>query len=198
MNEKSRILNYCTEIFLKEGFFKISMDNIAVGLGVSKKTLYKHFTSKENLVSSVIENILRNIKNNLEKISSGDSNAILKLKGVSRFFSNFSIKVSDKWLNDIRTYGPQHWERIEQFRAKVIYKTINQILNQGKKEGLIVDHPNEIILKIFLSAIQGVINPEFILNNNFSIKEAIRVTLNILFNGILTKKGRKVFKQIDK
>ena len=62
MDEKTRILKYCSDLFLKEGFYKISMDSISIGLRISKKTLYKHFKSKDELVSSVIGNITQNIK----------------------------------------------------------------------------------------------------------------------------------------
>jgi hypothetical protein len=52
-------------------------------------------------------------------------------------------------------------------------------------------------LTIIRSSIQAVINPEFLINNSISAQEAAKVTLNIIFNGILTKKGRKLYKTIQ-
>ena len=77
----------------------------------------------------------------------------------------------------------------------MMYKNLNLLINQGKAEGLIEDYPNVLILGIIISSIQGVVTPEFILNNNISIKQAGTITLDIIFSGILTKKGRKLFKQ---
>ena len=53
-----------------------------------------------------------------------------------------------------------------------------------------------IILTIIRSSIQSVINPEYLINNSISAQEAAKVTLNIIFTGILTKKGKKLYKTL--
>ena len=51
---KDRILTRAEEMFLKSGYSKVTMDEIASNLGMSKKTLYKYFSSKEELVKEII------------------------------------------------------------------------------------------------------------------------------------------------
>lgn len=37
---RERILEYCEQTFMRYGIRSVSMDAIAVGLGISKKTIY--------------------------------------------------------------------------------------------------------------------------------------------------------------
>ena len=57
ISEKDKILNYSKDRFFKDGFYKVTMDNIASGMRISKKTIYKYFTSKESLVESIVHSV---------------------------------------------------------------------------------------------------------------------------------------------
>ncbi|MEM7221878.1 MAG: TetR family transcriptional regulator [Pseudomonadota bacterium] len=52
---RSRILSAAYELFYKEGFARVSMDAIALAGGVTKKTLYYHFASKDALAAAVLD-----------------------------------------------------------------------------------------------------------------------------------------------
>ncbi|HSM41076.1 MAG TPA: TetR/AcrR family transcriptional regulator [Afifellaceae bacterium] len=52
---KTRILNSAYRLFYEGGFARVSMDAIADTTGVTKKTLYYHFPSKDALAASVLE-----------------------------------------------------------------------------------------------------------------------------------------------
>ena len=48
------ILQAATTVFLRNGYLGTSMDEIAALAGVSKQTVYKHFTDKERLFSQIV------------------------------------------------------------------------------------------------------------------------------------------------
>jgi len=52
---KIRILTVAYGLFYKEGFARVSMDAIADAVGVTKRTLYNHFESKDALVAAVLD-----------------------------------------------------------------------------------------------------------------------------------------------
>ncbi len=54
-NLQERIIEHSKEKFFTYGFKKITMDELAVDLQMSKKTIYKYFNSKQNLVEAVVE-----------------------------------------------------------------------------------------------------------------------------------------------
>ena len=51
----SRILSAAYELFYKEGFARVSMDAIAEASGLTKRTLYYHFDSKDALAAAVLD-----------------------------------------------------------------------------------------------------------------------------------------------
>ena len=51
---KDTILEKSKELFLRNGFKTVGMDDIAQALHISKKTIYQYFPSKEDLVKAVL------------------------------------------------------------------------------------------------------------------------------------------------
>ena len=192
-SERDKIFNYAKSLFLKEGFYKITMDNLASGLKVSKKTIYKYFGSKELLVESIVESIKNDVSGRLDIICKSRENAILKLINLNKLLSTMLIELDDRWINDLRIHLPSLWKEIDEFRTKRLNGTFSSIINEGQKGKLIRNIPAEMIVMIFLSTLRGVINNEFLLNSKFSYKDAIETSLEVLFNGILTNKGQKIF-----
>jgi AcrR family transcriptional regulator len=48
-----RIIESAEEMFFRYGIKSITMDDIAKQLGMSKKTIYQHFSDKDKLVESL-------------------------------------------------------------------------------------------------------------------------------------------------
>ena len=59
---KNKILHNATDMFLNIGFKSITMDDIATNSGISKKTIYAHFSNKIELVQAVTLNMFDVIK----------------------------------------------------------------------------------------------------------------------------------------
>ena len=193
--EKHKILLFASEKFFKDGFNKTSMDEIAKDMKISKKTIYKHFSSKSEIVETTVETLKSSLKRTLDEIISQDSSSINKLIKISTTLLNVLFRVSDVWLKDLRLYSPELWNRIEEFRSRTFMSVFRSILDQGKTEKLIIDRPNIIILTTMMGGIRSVINPDFLINNKFSANEAGRICLDIMITGILTEKGIQIFKK---
>lgn len=195
LSENLRILEFCETHFMNHGFHKTTMDDIAKELRISKKTIYKHFSTKNELVRAVFVRIRNDLREQIESIVNGDGDAIVKLYKISQIFSTRIASISNNWLNDLQYYAPDIWQEVEDFRKKLMLKNLSLLVEQGKSEKLVADYPSAIIMGVLISAVQGIVNPEFVLHNNISITQAGEITLEIVFSGILTKKGRKLFKQ---
>jgi hypothetical protein len=74
-----------------------------------------------------------------------------------------------------------------------MFGNITKVIEQGKKEGLFVDYPTSIIMNVLVASVRSIVNPDFIMNNNYSIIEAARYAFRIVISGILTDKGKKEF-----
>lgn len=52
---RRRILATSYELFYRKGYYRIGVDDIAAMAGVTKRTLYYHFESKDELLAAVLE-----------------------------------------------------------------------------------------------------------------------------------------------
>ena len=198
ISEREKIINFSRDIFFREGFYKVTMDQIASELRMSKKTIYKNFASKEVLVEDIVKGVKAEISTNLETLMSSEDNAVMKLLELNRLLSGLLLRLKDKWINDLKIYLPNLWQEIDEFRNKRLNQVFSSIILEGQKEELIKELPPEMMLIVFISTLSGVINSEFLLNNRFSYKDALEISLSILFSGILTPKGQKIFQKLSK
>jgi len=90
--EKEKIINFCREEFFKNGLKNVTMDYVAKNLKISKKTIYKLFSSKDELIMSVIDNFTATVREGYIDIVSSDETTIVKLKKVYFFIVNFLLK----------------------------------------------------------------------------------------------------------
>lgn len=65
-----QILNAAKKLFTNYGFKKVSMDEIASEVGVTKKTVYTYFSSKEELLKYCIKEELQNMRKIIENVES--------------------------------------------------------------------------------------------------------------------------------
>jgi AcrR family transcriptional regulator len=195
-DDKTKILKAASDTFFKRGFYKIPIDDIASSLKMSKKTIYKHFPAKDDLVREVAYLFIKTHSDNIAEIITHDYNAVEKLFYIFKYLGNMLINISDKWFADIQSQAPEIWNEIEVFRSKFMTQNISRIIEQGKKEKYIVNHPSLIMINIFISSIRGIINPAFITSNKIPAFHALASTLDILMNGILTTKGKNLLKKL--
>jgi AcrR family transcriptional regulator len=196
--EKKKLLSQIEEKYLREGFYKISMDSLAAEFQISKKTIYKYFPSKESIVEEIVADVTSRVSSTVDGILQMDLNAVEKMVALLQTLIKNLLHFSEKWLSDLRIRMPHLWQKVDEFRTKRMYSALSVIIEQGKKEELIIDRPNEIIITLFISSMRGVVNPDFLYYNKFSYDEAVKITFELLFNGILTQKGKELFRITQK
>lgn len=190
-----KIIEQIEDRLFREGFYKTTMDDVASELGMSKKTIYKFFPSKEDLVMAIAKHFMNKMKGKIVPALNSDKNAIEKLGELIKILTAASEKVSPNRMEEMKKHFPEIWNEIDSFRTKMMFENITKVINQGKTEGLFIDYPTSIVMNMLVASIRSVVNPDFILNNNFSIIEAARTAFKILIGGIVTEKGKKVFNQ---
>lgn len=194
--EKERIIEHARDRFFREGFLKTTMDEIAAELHISKKTIYKHFDSKNELVFEITERfraaLLLRIKNHFES----DKSPIEKFFGLYEQILQISQTVSERFFKDIRIGMPGMWDKIEESRSEMINTHLARVIRQGVEQGLMKDYHPLVVHNVYLKAIQGTVHPDFLIQSNLSIGEVASTTLSILMEGMMTDKGRKQFQKL--
>jgi AcrR family transcriptional regulator len=195
VEEQNKIIEHTEEKFFRDGFYKTTMDEIATELRISKKTIYKFFPSKDDLIHSIAKFFMNRMKSKILPALQSDKNAIEKLGDLINILAKASDKISAARMEELKRHYPSIWNEIDNFRTEMMFGNITKVIDQGKKEGLFIDYPTNIVMNVLVASVRNIVNPDFILNNNFSIIEAARYAFKIIIGGIVTDKGKKIFNQ---
>ena len=189
---KDRILTIAEEMFLKFGYSKVTMDEIAANLGMSKKTLYKFFPSKEELVREIIYKMRCGVKDYIDDLlANNEMDFVEKLKRMMNLIGNQSSKLQGPLLEDLHKNIPEVWKQINEFRKDNVRQKFTQLINMGVEKGIFrKDIDQRLIVLTYSSAIQGLINPEILSQMPFSVEQVFESLIKIIFSGIFTEEGR--------
>jgi TetR/AcrR family transcriptional regulator, cholesterol catabolism regulator len=196
MEEKAlQIITQVGRLYHRYGIKSVTMDDIAKQLGISKKTLYEHFTDKEDIVRRVLMMELLKGDEEFRKIESDKLNAIEELfevyKRIKCVFRDYNASME----YDIRKYYPDLFMKIRDSRRKRMLEASYNNMTKGKKEGLYRSDLNARILsRLHTLRIENLFE-----NDLFSIEELVSFKVfHELFvyhlNGIMSDRGREFFK----
>jgi AcrR family transcriptional regulator len=174
------------------------VDEISADLAISKKTFYKYFASKEDLVQQIMERFLGSVRTSVERILLSDRSAVEKLSEVIGMIATNAGQLMPMFGQDIKKRIPQLWKHIEDFRRQRISEVMTRLIKQGVAEGTMrPDMNNRVFLMSVLATIDGVIQPHILADESFSLSDALKEVISIFFNGALTEQGREQFKQLQ-
>ena len=192
---RERILSNAEQLFLQFGYSKVTMDEIAASLGMSKKTLYKFFPGKEVLIKEMITSMKCSIDDYIESIWTNESMDFMdKLKSVMNFIGKQTTKLHGPLLEDLHKNIPEVWQEIHDFRKANAVKRFTTFINEGVEKGVFrKDIDRQMIVLFYLHAIQGMINPETLSQLPYSANQVFDSIIRIIFEGILTEDGRQEY-----
>lgn len=196
-NLKDRIIAAAWEKFRPNGFAKIRIDEITASLTISKKTFYKVFDSKEQLIEQMMNRLMGEVASNVERIVDSDASFVPKLSELLSFMATVPARVGVAMMQDVQRHLPHVWKRIEQFRAERIPQIFSRLLDQGVQEGYVRPDLNKrLFLLAYMAAIQHIVQPNVLVNEPFSARDAIRGIMELFFTGVMTERGRKEFSSV--
>lgn len=196
---KEKILAHCQGRFFKEGFVRITVDEIAADLTISKKTFYKYFSSKEDVVQQIMERFMGGVRGNVERILLSDKSAVEKLSDIITMLAANVGRVSPTLGQDIKRRLPEFWKHIEEFRRRRLSDAFERLIAQGIHEGTMRPGMNKrVFLMSVIGAIERVVQPEVLAAESFSMSEAVSEIISIFFIGAVTAQGREQFEQLQR
>lgn len=185
---RARIIAGARKHFFAHGFRGVTMDDIARELGMSKKTLYAHFTSKPDLLEAAIQNKLGNFDSDLAAIETKhEGDFATTLREYLACMARHAGELTPAFVRDMKTVAADLWTAVESRRAAVLERYFGKLFKDGRKQGLIrADLPPKLIMEVMLGLIQSVLNPQKVSELNLTPQSALAQTLSIILNGIFT------------
>lgn len=182
---KEKIILACEQLAMKDGrgFYNLSMEELAQVAGVSKRTIYRYFGSKEEVIEATVVQTMDKIElKNLELFASGTS--IQEL--ITALLKNVTYMVNQQVIEDLSTHYPFIWQKIDKIRQSKVDLLINHLLSQSEiKMRWRVDP--KIFKASLLSAMTVVMTPRFVMESGMSLEEVGHDFLNMFLFGALER-----------
>ena len=194
---KEEIVKRALNDFMQYGFKTFTMDDLASKMGISKKTLYEHFPSKNDLVEAVLDYALDMSCKNVDAFVQGDGSVIENVyRNQKKVKEIFNIN-SDRPICELQKYYSKTYERMEIEFAKSDARFIDKLLEKGWQEGLFREDINVNFYKTFYSSVQrlrSVANtfPE----REFPFWDTIYTLMEYFFRILVNEKGMKELERV--
>lgn len=151
VSSKDRYVVKVYELFRKKGL-KLTMDDIASSLKLTKKTLYNNFSSKDELMRTVMQFVIEDIEFRINLALSQGKNALEALFLTSSMMNKTLEAIGPLLLSDSSKYLPDlkvldHTNRMS-FYSKIIHDNIER----GITEGLYRDDFNKELVTLFFTS----------------------------------------------
>jgi AcrR family transcriptional regulator len=184
------LIQKITDLFLKYGVKSVTMDDIAKELGISKKTLYLHFTDKKDVVMKSIDFSLNHQACTMKELAGvKGENAIDVLLKVSQYLVLAQNKVNQNVNFDLQKYYPEAWEKLKSFRQVHVFNSIRQNILQGIEEGVFRNDFNvEIICYLYVSHIDNSYS-DLLNKSEIRFDELLKTLFIYHIRGIASKLG---------
>jgi AcrR family transcriptional regulator len=106
---RERILQHAWQVFMKRGVRSVTMDEIASKLGMSKKTLYQHFSNKAELVLCVSQEQCAKEEREIDEAANGGVDAVDELLRVMSWVSKMLASINPNLIPELKKYYPEAW-----------------------------------------------------------------------------------------
>ncbi|WP_413511721.1 TetR/AcrR family transcriptional regulator [Myroides odoratus] len=188
---REKISQIALGLFIRDGLKRTTMDQLALELGISKKTIYQFFASKEALIEACVTEVNTLVLLHLDFIKERNFSAIKELFEL-KYYIEILIKFS---FSSVVTEYSRFYTKIEAKQKKFLLKKIGPYIEgniqKGMNEGVYKsDSDSEFCTWSFLSLISSKFS--FVYEADY---ETLREhTMEFYLQAIATEKGNQEFK----
>jgi len=185
MQLKTKIMKQYFQLGVEQGFSKVLLDQVAAQLSISKKTIYKFFASKEEIISACIDDVFSSIDAEILPIMSDHSISIIdKITALPAIVAKHLSFFTSEQVVEIQRAFPHLWNKIVQQREQKIER-YEALFRAAQEQGYIVDTDPKMIVQFFLVTIEAFTEESFLSKHNVSYAQSLQMVSKILLEGIL-------------
>ncbi|MFA4836959.1 MAG: TetR/AcrR family transcriptional regulator [Dehalococcoidia bacterium] len=186
---RGQIADAVRQVIIKYGSEHVTIRKIAGEIGITEGAIYRHFKSKREILSFLIEDIEANLIGDVERgIASGGTplqiidrtlkshiSSVEQRRGITFLVIAEIISLGDKELNG------QVYEALNRYRSR-----IKDLISGGMRSGEIRDDIVPDTLAMLLSSIiHGLVNVWALSNYSFSLEERYLPMWNMIREAIV-------------
>ncbi len=193
--KKLEIIEKSSDMFLKHGIKSVTMDDLARGLGVSKKTIYKYFNDKDDLITRIVKTKTAQDRTVCEECRHDAENAIESLFQISEFVSSMLSNVHSSVFFDLKKYHRSAWEVMEEHKHYFVKSQIKENILRGQREGFYLETiDSEVLASTYVSIMDGLFDGQSFDLDRLNFASIFHEILLFQIRGLASDKGRAYLK----
>ncbi len=184
---KTLILKTAHDLFINNGIQLYTMSDLSRHLGISKKTIYKYFETKEDLVAQVLNLYLEEQSQNIQRYTiQHNGNTIKEVIGIVLAISHLCKVTSPHFFSDLGKHFPPLWEHLNDTMSRMCHLPLVQLMERGITEGVFRGnlHPS-VLMTMWQKHITSDCEYAANLMNDYSKEEVFRQGVYLLIYGII-------------
>lgn len=160
------------------------MSDIAARLGVSKRTIYEHFDSKQHIIESIVDDAIEEVKQREQSIFlEKDWSYEQKLKAVLLIVPS-GLQFGDaKLLEQMKRFAHNEWIKIDHL-LRDEWKTVQQIIELGIQSGEFRPHHVPSVIQLLRGASMAIFDPDFLTYSEKSLSDVVATMVDVVMYGM--------------
>ena len=197
MDEKKlEILERAGAVYMKYGIKSVTMDDLTRELGMSKKTIYKYFSDKNDLIHSIIEMKVDMDKAICQNCAQQSENAIDELINISKIVVETIGNVNPAVFYDLQKYYKEAASIMHNHKWDFVLSMIQNNIERGINEGVYRNNLDEaIISRLYVASTDRVMNTEIFPWPQFNLAKVFTEMIRFHIRGMASDKGLQYLKQ---
>lgn len=199
MEPNDKILKVALELFFKYGIKRITMDDIAKELGMSKKTIYQFYKEKDDLVNQLLVLQLGQQTKKFDEVKLIAKDPIHEMLLISDKMREMMQHINPVFFLDLQKFYPDAFKEFQKFKEECAFQDILRNIQEGKAAGYYREDINdEFAARVRLAQIDMLMFGNYFSFEKVSFTKSNELMLDMFVHGISTVKGHKLINNYKK
>ncbi len=191
---RARIISCGRGLLAKEGIRSLTTSAVAERARISKKTLYRCFVTKDDLVDAVLISFLEQSLARWDAALDDENAPVMEriqrsLECAAHLLPEIQAHVLDQIKPD--AMSPDLWAKVDAIRLARLAK-FRHLMEEAQRDGYIRgDVDPDHWLALLIGSVQSVLVPSVLLARGIPLPDIVRTLKAIYYDGLLTEKGRR-------
>lgn len=196
MEPQEKILKISLELFFKYGIKRVTMDDIAKELGMSKKTIYHYYKEKDDLVNQLCIVEMKKQEEIFKNIEKQSIDPIHEIIIISNTVSEMMQHINPIFFLDLQKFHSNAFLQFQKFKDECAYKDLLRNIKSGKEIGVYRnDIDEEFTARYRLAQIDMLMFGNYFSFEKISFTQSHQLLLDMFVHGICTLKGHKLINE---
>lgn len=132
------IVKTAFQLMKKFGIRNFTMDMLSSEMGVSKKTLYQYYSTKEEILAECIRHTIDELQQENERVLKSDRDAMMKAVEILHLNLSVGFSFQDSFMFDMKKYYPAVFRLTDEYTHGLFEHTIFDLLTEAQKAGVLL------------------------------------------------------------